>query len=172
MLQFFYFLLREFGVFTDDIDGESVGQHLAGGCHTFFCSSFRSPFRPFREDVIAEDDDIVEVAVVSLQLVFAEAVELEAFASLRKAWSGGIIRDFTGVEEIYPLFQRHFRPFVEVVDPKDIIFGIQLADCRRLEGFLLERGEAEQFVGMDASELRLSVVDGVRARCLKRNRRY
>ena len=167
MLQFFYFLLREFGVFTDDIDGESVGQHLSGGCRTFFCSSFcpsfRSPFRPFREDVIAEDDDIVEVAVVSLQLVFAEAVELEAFASLRKAWSGGVIRDFAGVEEIYPLLQRHFRPFVEVVDPEDIIFGIQLADCRRLEGFLLERGEAEQFVGMDAAELRLSVVDGVRA---------
>jgi len=41
--------------------------------------------------------------------------------------------------------------------------GIQLADCRRLEGLLLERGEAEQFVGMDASELRLSVVDGVRS---------
>ena len=123
---------------------------------------FRS-FRPFREDVIAEDDDIVEVAVVGFQLVFTEAVELEAFASLRKAWSGGVIRDFAGVEEIYPLFQRHFRPFVEVVDPEDIIFGIQLADCRRLEGLLLERGEAEQFVGMDAAELRLSVVDGVRA---------
>ena len=103
------------------------------------------------------------MAVVGFQLVFTEAVELEAFASLRKAWSGGVIRDFAGVEEIYPLFQRHFRPFVEVVDPEDIIFGIQLADCRRLEGFLLERGEAEQFVGMDAAELRLSVVDGVRA---------
>lgn len=96
MLQFFYFLLREFGVFTDDIDGESVGQHLSGGCRTFFrssfCPSFRTSFRPFREDVIAEDDDIVEVAVVGFQLVFTEAVELEAFASLRKAWSGGVIR--------------------------------------------------------------------------------
>ena len=195
MLQFFYFLLREFGVFKNVIVGESICQHLSGGCRTFFlssfcssfrssfcssfrssfcssfcpsfrspfCPSFRSPFRPFREDVIAEDDDIVEVAVVSLQLVFAEAVELEAGASLRKAWSGGLIRDFAGVEEIYPLLQRHFRPFVEVVDPEDIIFGIQLADCRRLEGLLLERGEAEQFVGMDASELRLSVVDGVRS---------
>ena len=72
MLQFFYFFLREFGVFTDDIDGESVGQHLSGGCRTFFrssfcssfCPSFRTSFRPFREDVIAEDDDIVEGAVV------------------------------------------------------------------------------------------------------------
>ena len=105
MLQFFYFLLREFGVFTDDIDGESVGQHLSGCCRTFFrssfcssfCPSFRTSFRPFREDVIAEDDDIVEVAVVGFQLVFTEAVELEAFASLRKAWSGGVIRDFAGV---------------------------------------------------------------------------
>ena len=166
MFQFFYFLLREFGVFADDVDGESVGKHLAGGCRTFFCSSFRSsfrtPFRPFREDVIAEDDHIVEVAVVGFQLVFAEAVELEAFACLRKPWSGSVIRDFTGVEEIYPLFQRYFRPFVEVVDPEDVIFGIQLADCRGLEGFLLEGRELEQFVGMDAAELRLSVVDGVR----------
>ena len=57
------------------------------------------------------------MAVVGFQFVFSEVVELEAFACFGKSRGGGVIGDFAGVEEVYPLLQRDFRPFVEVIDP-------------------------------------------------------
>ena len=56
MLQFFYFLLLEFGVFTDDIDGESVGQNIASfyGMDEMLVKNYGIS-KAFHTDFVAEE---------------------------------------------------------------------------------------------------------------------
>ena len=103
------------------------------------------------------------MAVIGIQLGLAHPFQTELLAGFMQARRRRVFRNVTRIEEIYPLLQRYFRPSVEVVHLQDIVFRVKVAHRADLELLLLEGGQTQKLAVVDALELRLPVIDHVRA---------
>ena len=103
------------------------------------------------------------MTIVGVEFVLGHQCQLHLLACLTQAGSIRIIWDLTRREEVDPLLKGHLRPAVEVVDLQDEIFRIELTDGLNLELLLLEGRQRQYLAIVDATKLRLPMVDNVGA---------
>ena len=99
--------------------------------------------------------------VIGSPLGWAHLVDLEHMTSLAQSWRRSVMGNISGTEEIDPLIQGHLAPSVKVIDLKDVVFRVEIAHRFHLELLLLEGGEREELVVVDATELRLTMIDHI-----------
>ena len=135
--------------------------------HAPFRTAFHTPLRTalgtFRINIVAQNDDVIQMTVISFALAFCHPVHLQAFAHLRQAGGVGCFGNLTRIQIVDPFLQRGLGHFVEVVHLQDIILRIKLAHGIHLKGLPLERSQFQYVVLMDAAKFRLAMVHDILA---------
>ncbi len=101
------------------------------------------------------------MTVVGVAFRLVHLVDCQLFLHFFHARSLCSGRYVTGVQIVCPFLDGAFSHAVEIIDFQNVVFGVEVAHHIGAELLLLERAKLQQFSVMDASELRLAVVDDV-----------
>ena len=123
-LQLIYLVNRQTGNVRNQLIIQPFHFHFTGIGHTLFFTAFPAPFLAFRIDIAPQDDNIIQMAIISIQLRFGHPVQFQSLAGFMQTRSGGGIRNVTCVQVVNPLFERSLGYFVKVIHFQDIKLGI------------------------------------------------